>query len=151
MPVVTGHIGSFVGSVALIPHVQLFFVPPTFGQAEDFLFATADIPAVIDPSGNFTVTCATTVNLRPPTDNQGRPWGYGIRVQWLNGAGIPTGYDVPDMRVYVPVEGGDIRGMTSMPILPTQLWVNADGSEPHGSKRGDLIWNTTTDDITRII
>lgn len=151
MAVVTGFIGTFGSTMAYIPGVRLLFIPPTFGQTGNYLLTTAPIPAEIDPLGAFTVTLAPTTTIRPTRDDQGRPWGYGIRAEWLNGAGIPTGFDFPDIRVYVPPGGGPIETMTSTPILPTQLWITPDGAEPAGSKRGDLIWNTTTQDIRIVL
>lgn len=154
MATVTGNVSTFGrdSSITTLPGLQLLFIPPALGVTGGYFLVTQPVPAVIatDGSGEFTVELQPLEDVRSGETVHG-PWGYSVRLQWLNGADVPIGYDVPDLLVYPPASGGPIDTMIDTPILPMQVWDADPGIIPQGARPGDLIINYRANWLGKII
>lgn len=147
MPEITGILRDYTYSSANGGvHPQIVFTPSGPGVAGSSLYFSKPIVCIPDPLyGTFSQTLYYTTDLKPVV------W-YTVTILWLNGEGVPVGYDELPGRLFVPTEGGNLFDLLTVGLGgPSQLWVTTSNAEPEGSKSGDLIWNTTTDDILRIL
>lgn len=77
-----------------------------------------DVEVTPDEFGQFEVDLQVTTNLL------GRPH-FEVEFQWLNGAGIPIGFENPPWKIRVPPEGGDIGLMIDAETNPDLIWAGA--------------------------
>lgn len=146
MSIVNGNVSTFgLNSNDLIaPEVVFTPTEPAFSGSK-FLLSAKPVVAPVsgDGSGAFTANLAPSTATRPPTQ-------YKVQIRSLNPVGGYIYADFLTAPVVVPPEGGDIADLAAAPLNFGMVWITDDGVEPPGSKTGDLIWNTTTDDITKI-
>lgn len=90
-------------------------------QPTDYLLASRRIQAVLDPDGE-----TFTVNLWPSSWT--RPMvTYRLLIEWLNGEGVPVGYDAPSWVLHVPPEGGNLADVVqAIPTNPYWVWIGED-------------------------
>ena len=123
MPLVYGNLRTF-GLQSLDGFFpEIYFIPSEPAVAGSELFATKRVKAVYAAGGGFEVELQSTENATPA-------FFYRIRIEWLNGAGIATGLDLPDWKLYVPVGGGILADLVAAPSNPGQVWVGENPPNP---------------------
>lgn len=132
---------------AFAPRVVFTPSRPAVGISGTSVLATKPIVGVVNPDGGFSVDLEPNENYVPDT------W-LTMRIEWLDPNYFgpdkgSTGVDYPQWKIRVP----DSEAITFLPSLITepitiaQIWYATNNDEPAGSKPGDLLWNTVTDDI----
>ena len=146
MPLITGTLTDFKTDLMSPYSPQIEFMPsgPATNETGTFLLATKPIIVTPDADGTFSVFLFPNELSRPAT------W-YTVSIKWLHPEAGFIGQDFLPWKVSVPVAGGSIGSMIDAPLGRGMVWITSDGAEPAGSTHGDLIFNTTTDDLTRII
>lgn len=138
MALVTGTLKDF-GLDALAAYAPTIkFIPSGPGVNDTTLFASRVIEVVPAADGSFSVDLAPTEDVRPDR------W-YSISLGWLNGAGVPVGFDAIDWQLRVPIAGGTIPDLVNAPANPAQVWVSE--SAPANPTPGTWWLNPTTGDL----
>lgn len=148
MAIVTGSLRTFFRKDLTGRAPFLRFIPSQVGIKQGFVFAEAhqDVTPEIS-SGFFSVDMEETPPLGPDAH-------YTMQLWYLQDPNTPPGQtqnwacvDFPDVKIYVPAGGGDIGDLSNAPLRPGEVWVSPGGSEPAGSKPGDLIFDPLSDDL----
>ncbi|PMC04169.1 hypothetical protein CJ226_09190 [Microbacterium sp. UMB0228] len=99
------------------------FVPSGPGVADGRLFSSTPVEAML-AGDSGTVTLAPTDGVVPAV------W-YTVHITHLNAGGVPTHFDLLDLRILVPAEYvGPITGLPGVPISPTTVLVSLDPPPP---------------------
>jgi len=149
MPVVTGTLADF-GLVPLAPYApQLVWLPSgnaiTTGSST-FLLSTKPRVTIPAADGSWTVNLVQTDILVGISDPH-----YKLRIEWLdpdNPSASPSGFEVPNWKIYVPAAGGKISDLIAAPWNPILAWVGE--TPPPGRGTPNTLWlNPVTGDLMR--
>jgi hypothetical protein len=137
MALVTGTLSNFqLGSIAAFSPT-ITFTPSGPAVLTPYLLATKPITVVPETDGTFSLDLFENIG-HPAT------W-YTIRVEWLNGAGVPTGVDFIDWKLLVPPGGGALGDLIAVPSNPAMVWTSE--TPPTDPTPGTWWFNPTTGDI----
>lgn len=94
MPFVTGTLSDF--GLATIPNLSPVVVFEAESAGIDYgrVLITKPVEAIPDALGGFRVRLHSLATVEPPM-------GYRVSVKWLNGDGVPVGFDEIPGRLYV--------------------------------------------------
>ena len=141
MATVNGNLRTFFKSdlTGRAPFIR--FIPSGVRVKNNAVFAGAhkDVPVEAD-SGYFSLDLEETVG-----DDY-----YTIQLWYLDSAASYISVDYPDFKLYVPAAGGEIGDLIDTPLVAGEVWISPGGSEPPGSKSGDLLFDPITNDLFQI-
>jgi len=115
MATYTGYLRN-VGLDALTgkqPKLELILSEPSFKGAN--FIVTDPYPVTIATDGACTVEVAATDEMT------GDPY-YTLRATWLNGEGVPIGFDVPNIKFRTSEPGGTFEDLMGPFASPRQIW-----------------------------
>lgn len=135
MAVVTGNVQSFGLQPLFSKQLRLKFTASGPASSVGRLLITDPIWVTPDAAGDFTVTLAATENLMPLR------W-YEVSAHWLNGAGVPVGYEFVNFKLFVPAAGGVLADLLDVTANPYMIWI---GPEPPTNPALYVGWIDTDD------
>jgi hypothetical protein len=144
MATVTGTLADFgrANLIDLSPEL-LFYPEDTTTSGSYLLMANKPVSAVIDIWGNWTVSLEPTESMSP------RRY-YKLRIRCRDVSGGFVYADFPDWKLYVPPAGGNIAALLDTPLDTGWVWVIDGGSDPAAARSGDLLFDSSTDNLYRL-
>lgn len=146
MALVTGTLADFGRGNLAARNPELVFTPSAATTTIDDSYLLTAVPIVVTPSadGSFTVDLE-------PVDNMTTPVFYRIQVRLLDSVAGYVFIDFPDWRLAVPFEGGALHDLVPFPVAGGAVWTTATGDIPDEAVEGDLLFDTSTSDLFRLI
>jgi hypothetical protein len=125
MAIVTGAVVDFQGSPRADLHPQIVFIPKGPSVRGSAAFFSREITVTPDADGLFSVALIDTANF--PGD-----FYYIVRIDWLNGAGVPVGRDYLPGQLRVPAAGGALPALLGLPATIFDVWVGEENNLAYG-------------------
>jgi hypothetical protein len=138
MALVKGNVASFGIESVTLAGARLRFIPSSMAvTGTKYLLSGRPVTSVVAPdgSGTFEVNLVPADATRPSTY-------YTIQLEVPDAAGNFTTLELPDWKLYVPADGGDISSLLSRSLLTNSgmVWVDDD---PPGNPAPATGWLVT--------
>lgn len=142
---ITGTLADFKRGNLAERNPELVFTPsaPTTTIAGGFLLSAVPVTVIPNSSGVWSVRLEEFENMNFPVH-------YTLQIRLLDPVAGYIFIDFPDWKIFAPIGGGPLTSIITGPVGGGLIWTVPDDEIPEGAQPGDLMLNTTTDDLFRI-
>lgn len=117
------------------PKIEM--IPSNPATVAQYVLATARVPVTFLSDQDFEVDLSSV--YVSPADTY-----FSMEITWLNGEGVPIGFDQPPWRFYPDGNPGPLMATIDRPLSGTEWWVGSDAGIPPSATAGDFILDPTT-------